>query len=138
MLLSVGKYVVFAVVSFFVFDNNSFNVFFKFRNMAYYQSPQKFSFHAVITMNYAVACIDNLLSVWNLKCRVFLPYAVDCFTHYLCFALHNTSSHKVLFKQIKSVWKANKATLHFIDGIQNILKMLQNIFISHKSSVLYD
>ncbi len=127
MLLSVGKYVVFAVVSFFVFDNNSFNVFFKFRNMAYYQSPQKFSFHAVITMNYAVACIDNLLSVWNLKCRVFLPYAVDCFTHYLCLALHN-----------KSVRKANKATLHFIDGIQNILKMLQNIFISHKSSVLYD
>lgn len=60
-------YIVFAVVSFFVFDYDSLYVFFKFGNMSYYQSPKEFSFYAVISVYYSVSCIDYLFCVWYFK-----------------------------------------------------------------------
>ena len=64
-------YAVFAVVLFFVFGNDSFYVSFELRNMSDYQTPQKFSFYAVISVNNSVARIDHFFSTINhLFCAV--------------------------------------------------------------------
>lgn len=56
--------------------------------------------------------------------------------HYLSLSFNGTDSQSVFFKKIKPLGKISKKALQFIYSVKYILKMLQNIFISHKSTVL--
>lgn len=100
--------------------------------MAYYKAPKEFGLHIVVSMNDAVACIDNCSRIWNNYQWVGLTYPVYGLSHNFGFTLHNAFSHYVVFKEIKSIWKTDEATLHVVYGVQNILKIRKNFLISHK------
>ena len=105
--------------------------------MSYNQTPQKFRFHTVVSMNYPVSCVNNFTSIRNFKGRVHFSYTVDSFSHYLGLTFDSAYSQSVFFKHIKSFGKIRKESFQFRYRIKYVLKMFQNIFISHKSIVWY-
>lgn len=105
--------------------------------MAYNQTPEKFRLDIIVLMYYSVACVDYSSCIWNFNRLIGFPYAVYGFSHDFSLALDDTFAHYVFFKQVISVWKADKATLHIIDCIQYILDR-SDFFNSHKSSVSCD
>ncbi len=50
----------------------------------------------------SITYVNNFLGVWNLKCRILLPYPVDCFSHYLCLAFNRTNPQSIFFEHIKA------------------------------------
>ena len=89
-------------------------------------------------MYYSVACVNYSAGIRYDYRGISLSDSINCFAHNLHFALDYTFAHYVIFKQVVSVGKSDKATLHIIYRIQNILQIRQDFFISHKSVVLYD
>ncbi len=97
--------------------------------------PKKFGLYAIISVNYSISRVDDISGMRNLKSRVALKYTIYGFSHYFRFAFHCANPQPVFFKQVESPGKINKKSLKFIDGIQYVLQMFQNIFISHRSTV---
>lgn len=99
------------------------------------KSPKELCLHTVIAMDYAVAGVYNIFGMRKLKRGVFFQYTVYCFTHYFRLSFYGANAQPIFFELVKTLWITCEKTLQFIYGIKHILKMLQNIFIGHKSVV---
>ena len=88
-------------------------------------------------MYYAVACFYYGSCIGYLKSGHLFLYVIDRFAHYFRLAFNYAYTHHIFLKQIKSVGKVFETSLYIINCIKDILKMFQNIFIIHKSSVSY-
>lgn len=66
-----------------IFGNDSLHIFFEFGNMAYNQTPQKFRFHRIVAMYYAVACVNHSFCIWQWKITLDFQNTVYGFSHYL-------------------------------------------------------
>lgn len=99
--------------------------------MPYDKFPQKFCLDAVITMYYTIPCVYYIPGVWQPYGGIPLQYPVYGLPHNLCLTLYRADSQAVLLKNVKPSRIADKKALQLIYSIKNILKMLQNILISH-------
>ncbi len=82
-------------------------------------------------MYYSVASVDYGSCIRNLHRRIRFFYSVDGFSHNFSLPLYDTFAHYVFLKQIISVWKIHKTTLHVVYSVQYILQIGQHFFNSH-------
>ncbi len=102
--------------------------------MAYNQTPQKFGFHRIVAMYYAVAWVDHSFSIWQWEITLDFKNTVYGLPHYLRFSLNGTSSQIVLFKDIITHRIALKIAFNFLNGTFDIVNINGDIII-HISTV---
>lgn len=85
--------VVFAVEQIFVFAQNIYYIFFEFRDMPYYQTPQKIGLHIVIGVYNSVTCVNNGSCIRYHYRWICLSDSINSFSHYFNFPFNHTSAH---------------------------------------------
>ena len=74
------------------------NVFFKFRDMSYYQTPQKFGLHIIIGVYDSVARVDYGSCIWNFHRWIRFSYPIYGLSHNFGFTFHDTFTHYIFLK----------------------------------------